>query len=75
MRAHAGGSVARIEVPPDELEVLLARREEIASLVRVAGFVFVTLDLAGLRSGSMNALLPLHVLDGAERAAGAGGAP
>jgi pyridinium-3,5-biscarboxylic acid mononucleotide sulfurtransferase len=75
VRAHAGGSVARIEVPPEDLEMLLARREEIAGLVRAAGFLFVTLDLAGLRSGSMNALLPLHVLDGAERPAGAGGAP
>jgi len=55
--------------------VLLAGREEIAGLVRATGFVFVTLDLAGLRSGSMNALLPLHVLDGAGRAAGAEGAP
>jgi uncharacterized protein len=61
VRAHAAGSVARIEVPPDDLGRLLDRREEITALVRAAGFVFATADLAGLRSGSMNALLPLSV--------------
>ena len=60
-RRHAAGSVARIEVPPDDLGRLLGRREEITGLVRAAGFVFATADLAGLRSGSMNALLPLSV--------------
>jgi uncharacterized protein len=62
VRAHAAGSVARIEVPPDDLGRLLDRREEITALVRAAGFVFATADLAGLRSGSMNALLPLTVV-------------
>jgi hypothetical protein len=31
-------------------------------IVRAAGFVFATADLAGLRSGSMNALLPPSVV-------------
>jgi uncharacterized protein len=61
VRAHAAGSVARIEVPPEDLGRLLDRRKEIGGLVRAAGFVFATADLAGLRSGSMNALLPLSV--------------
>ena len=71
VRAHAAGSVARIEVPPEDLPRLLARREEITALVRAAGFVFATADLAGLRSGSMNALLPLSVVS-ASRAGEAG---
>jgi PP-loop superfamily ATP-utilizing enzyme len=54
--------VARIEVPPDDLGRLLDRREEITDLIRAAGFVFATADLAGLRSGSMNALLPVTVV-------------
>ena len=62
VRAHAAGSVARIEVPPEDLGRLLDRREEITGLVRAAGFVFATADLAGLRSGSMNALLPLSIV-------------
>ena len=36
--------------------------------VRAAGFVFTTADLAGLRSGSMNALLPLSVVSRAGQA-------
>lgn len=66
VRAHAAGSVARIEVPPEDLPRLLGRREEITALVRAAGFVFATADLAGLRSGSMNALLPLSVVHPAD---------
>jgi uncharacterized protein len=62
VRAHAAGSLARIEVPPEDLGRLLDRREEISGLVRAAGFVFAAADLAGLRSGSMNALLPLSVV-------------
>ena len=78
VRAHAGGSVARIEVPEGDLGRLLDRREEIVGLVLAAGFVFVTADLAGLRSGSMNALLPLSVIHragevGADRPDGARG--
>ena len=64
VRAHAQGSVARIEVPAEDLEGVLRRREQLAVLVAAAGFTFVTLDLAGLRSGSMNALLPLTVVRG-----------
>jgi uncharacterized protein len=68
VRAHAAGSVARIEVPAEDLGRLLDRREEITGLVRAAGFVFTTADLAGLRSGSMNALLPLSVVSRAGQA-------
>jgi uncharacterized protein len=59
VRAHADGTVARIEVPADDVEALVAARAELVAEVRAAGFTFVALDLAGLRSGSMNALLPL----------------
>jgi uncharacterized protein len=59
VRAHAGGSVARVEVPTGDLDRLLTMRAEVLATVGRAGFQFVTLDLAGLRSGSMNALLPV----------------
>jgi uncharacterized protein len=62
VRAHAGGTVASVELPEDDLAGALDRRREISAAVRGAGFVFCTLDLAGLRSGSMNALLPLAVI-------------
>jgi uncharacterized protein len=61
VRAHANGTVARIELPDENLAAALDRRGDIAAAVRGAGFLFCTLDLAGLRSGSMNALLPLMV--------------
>jgi uncharacterized protein len=61
VRAHAAGRVARIEVPVSELDRALAARAQLMPAVRAAGFAFVTLDLAGLRSGSMNVLLPSPV--------------
>jgi uncharacterized protein len=59
VRAHAAGTVARIELPEAQLATALDRREAIDRAVRATGFLFCALDLAGLRSGSMNALLRL----------------
>jgi len=57
VRAHAGGTVARLELPPGEL----ARAHELAARidaeVRAAGFEFCAVDLQGFRSGRMNVLL------------------
>ncbi len=50
-------TLARIEVPPDLLELAVARRRDIVSSLKALGYVYVTLDLAGLRSGSMNEVL------------------
>ena len=57
VRAHADGTVARVEV--QDIERAVALRSEVDGAVRAAGFTFATLDLAGFRSGSMNRLLPL----------------
>jgi uncharacterized protein len=59
VRAHADGTVARVEVADAELDDAFARRDEVQALVRAAGFTFATLDLNGFRSGSMNSLLSL----------------
>jgi len=56
-RVRHHGAVARIEVPADELETLLAMREAVVAGIRDAGFTYVALDLAGFRSGSMNEVL------------------
>ncbi len=45
---------ARIEVPSYELERVVALAEEINASVKAAGYTYVTLDLAGLRSGNLN---------------------
>ena len=62
VRYHEG-DLARIEVEPEQLE-RLARpgiREQIADEFKRLGFRFVTLDLLGFRSGSLNDLIPLEV--------------
>jgi uncharacterized protein len=62
-RVRHHGSIARIEVPPEEFARFLDPefRSALLERFRQIGFLFVTLDLAGLRSGSMNELLPLAV--------------
>ena len=57
LRVRDHGTVARVEVAENELDVAWARREEVVAAVRAAGYDFVTLDLEGFRSGSMNRLL------------------
>ncbi len=50
-------TIARIEVPPDCLERIMEMREEILTHFRRIGYTYVTLDLQGFRSGSMNEVL------------------
>lgn len=59
VRSHAKGTVARVEVPEDQLAEAIDRRGDMVAAVKDAGFLFVTLDLDGLLSGSMNRLLPV----------------
>src|SRR5207302_5087358 len=60
VRLHEG-ELARIEVPPAELARLAAPevREPLAQRFKELGFRFVTLDLEGFRSGSLNVLVSL----------------
>jgi pyridinium-3,5-biscarboxylic acid mononucleotide sulfurtransferase len=62
VRLHEG-ELARIEVPVAEIARLAepALRDELIQRFRELGFAFVTLDLEGFRSGSMNALVALEV--------------
>ena len=55
VRVRHHGEIARLEVGPDELEHAFAMREEIYAELLNAGFLYVTLDLAGYKSGSLNA--------------------
>ncbi|MGC9436277.1 MAG: ATP-dependent sacrificial sulfur transferase LarE [Methanomicrobiales archaeon] len=54
LRARKHGDIARIEVAADAFPDLLAVREEVVRALREIGFVHVTLDLRGFRSGSMD---------------------
>mgnify|MGYP001819441042 CR=1 FL=1 len=60
VRYHRG-DVARIEVPSESLERLvgLVREERIVAEIKALGFKFVSLDLEGFRSGSLNQLISL----------------
>jgi uncharacterized protein len=60
LRVRDHGELARIEVPRERLDDVAARHDEIARALRELGFAFVTLDLEGLRSGSMNVLLGIQ---------------
>lgn len=55
--------LARIEVDPEEISRLAASpvRERVTTKFRELGFQFLTLDLIGFRSGSLNALVPLEL--------------
>ena len=57
LRVRHHGVAARLEVPSDAFTTVLARRAEVVTAVRSAGFRFVALDLEGFRSGSMNRML------------------
>lgn len=61
---HEAHDLARIEVAVEELPRLVAAdlRAEITTHLRSLGFRFVTIDLDGFRSGSLNAALPLVTL-------------
>ena len=53
VRIH-GGTLARIEVMPDEIEKILDMRTVIDRQLKECGFVYSSVDLNGFRSGSMN---------------------
>jgi len=63
-RVRHHGELVRIEIAQDELARALTpgMARELTAVFRELGFKFVTLDLEGFRSGSMNQLLPADQL-------------
>ena len=63
-RVRHHGEIVRIEIAREELQRALDPRmaAEFTRIFKALGFKFVTLDLEGFRSGSMNALLPTEDL-------------
>ncbi|MBF0286366.1 MAG: ATP-dependent sacrificial sulfur transferase LarE [SAR324 cluster bacterium] len=49
-------TIARIEIPIDEFEKALQHRQQIESQLKSCGYQFVTLDLSGFHSGSLNTM-------------------
>jgi uncharacterized protein len=54
-RVRHHDTVARLEVGTDDMAVVLAHRDEIVPALKEIGYTFVALDLAGYRTGSLNA--------------------
>jgi uncharacterized protein len=63
-RVRHHGDIVRIEIASDELPRALSSgmAAEFTRIFKALGFKFVTLDLEGFRSGSMNSLLPAEQL-------------
>ena len=57
VRVRIHGQLARIEIDPAEFEKLLRMREEVSNALKGYGFPYVTMDLLGYRTGSMNETL------------------
>lgn len=63
-RVRHHGEIVRLEISAEEMPRALtpAMAAEFARLFKALGFAYVTLDLEGFRSGSMNAVLPVTSL-------------
>jgi uncharacterized protein len=57
LRVRHHGDVARVEVPAEDLSLVVERRHDVVAAVHAAGYAFVALDLEGFRSGSLNRVL------------------
>ena len=53
----SGDTAARIETDDEGMNSLLASRHEVSERLKALGYLYVTLDLAGYRTGSMNEAL------------------
>ena len=64
LRVRHHGELARVELARAEMPRALTMEmlDAITAALKAAGFQYVTLDCAGFRSGSMNAILPVEVL-------------
>ena len=63
VRARHHDRLCRIEVGEDEMDFAFERRKEIVSAIKKIGYLWVSIDMSGLRSGSLNDQLQLN--DGA----------
>ena len=57
LRVRHHGDIARIEVPVDSFQSVLTKQSELVGGLKSLGWLYVTLDLEGLRQGSMNEVL------------------
>lgn len=60
-RVRHHDDIARLEIPLDQISIAIEHRDEIVESIKRAGYRYVTLDLEGFRSGSMNEVLNARV--------------
>jgi uncharacterized protein len=63
LRVRYHGPVARIEVGADEFSSVLTKAQVIVKSLKKVGFKYVTLDLTGYRTGSMNEVLDTSIMN------------
>lgn len=57
VRVRVHGNVARIEVPKEDMHKIISIHPDVAKTLKSIGFSYVTLDIEGYRSGSMDEVL------------------
>ena len=57
LRVRHHGDTARIEIPPKDFEALLKHKDRLSQKLHELGFIYVSLDIDGFKSGSLNAVL------------------
>ncbi|CAC5340780.1 hypothetical protein PA905_14860 [Planktothrix agardhii CCAP 1459/11A] len=64
LRVRSEGDTARIELSPEEIKdfVLIIELPKLVKTFQEFGFIYVTLDLEGYRSGKLNQVLPSELI-------------
>lgn len=57
LRVRHHDKIARIEVAEDDMTILFQKKEQIVEKLKELGYTYVTMDLQGYRTGSMNEVL------------------
>ena len=57
LRVRHHNQIARIEITEDSMDAILKHRKDIVKKLKQLGYAYVTLDLQGYRSGSLNEVL------------------
>ncbi len=65
VRVRVHGEMARIEVEPEAMPLLLTQHDAVSRRLRELGFKWVAMDLGGYQSGSMNRILVTDAEDDA----------
>lgn len=64
LRVRSEGDTARIELSPEQIQdfVLMTELPKLVQTFQEFGFIYVTLDLEGYRSGKLNQVLPSELI-------------